>query len=83
MIGSIEWYTYGTYLQVLECEPHALPLEGVDELVLDLGGVVGGAAAGRGAHPHRRLVHVRELRLVRVLAEVDVAAVVALLADHL
>ena len=51
--------------------------------MLDLGGVVGGAAAGGGAHPHRRLVHVRELRLVRVLAEVDVAAVVALLADHL
>ena len=51
--------------------------------MLDLCRVVGRPAVGRGAHPHRRLVHVRQLRLVGVFAEVDVAAVVALLADHL
>ena len=74
---------WSTYLQVLKCEPHAFPLEDVDQLVLNLGRVIGCPAIGRGAHPHRRLVYVRQLRLVGVFAEVDVAAVVALLADHL
>ena len=72
-----------TYLQVLKCEPHAFSLDHIDQLVLDLGRVVGCPAIGRGAHPYRRLVYVRQLRLVGVFAEVDVAAVVALLADHL
>ena len=51
-------------------------------MVLELGGLVGRAAVCGGAHPHRGAA-VGEDVLVGVLAEVDVAAVVALLADDL
>ena len=68
--------------QVLEGVAHRLALEGVDEVVLELCGLVGRAAVGGGAHPHRGAA-VGEDVLVGVLAEVDVAAVVALLADDL
>ena len=51
-------------------------------MVLELCGLVGRAAVGGGAHPHRGAA-VGEDVLVGVLAEVDVAAVVALLADDL
>ena len=70
--------------EVLQDVAHGLALDGVEEEVLDLGRLVGGAAVGRGAQPVRHRPGRRlRLRHVRVLAQVDVAAVVALLAYHL
>ena len=66
---------------VLEHVSHGLPAHGVYQLTLDIGVVVRRAALGAGAHPDGVALGVGVA--VGVLAEVKVAAGVAMLANHL